>query len=96
MPFCLATINLQLSVSFNPLLLLVNFSVGTILITEWRTKFRRAMNLLDNAKSSKAVDSLINFETVKYYGNADFEAETYSKVINDYQVSKDDRIKYLR
>ena len=54
------------------------------------------MNLLDNAKSSKAVDSLINFETVKYYGNADFEAETYSKVINDYQVSKDDRIKYLR
>ena len=82
--------------SFNPLPLLVNFSVGTILITEWRTKFRRAMNLLDNAKSSKAVDSLINFETVKYYGNADFEAETYSKVINNYQVSNDDRIKYLR
>ena len=46
------------------------------------------MNLLDNAKSSKAVDSLINFETVKYYGNADFEVETYSKAILDYQVEQ--------
>ena len=46
------------------------------------------MNLLDNAKSSKAVDSLINFETVKYYGNADFEVETYSKAILDYQVKQ--------
>ena len=46
------------------------------------------MNLLDNAKSSKAVDSLINFETVKYYGNAHFEVETYSKAILDYQVGQ--------
>ena len=62
--------------------------VGTIVVTEWRTKYRRSMNLLDNAKSSKAVDSLINFETVKYYGNADFEVETYSKAILDYQVGQ--------
>lgn len=63
-------------------------TVGTIIVTEWRTKYRRKMNLLDNAKSSKAVDSLINFETVKYYGNADFESNMYSKAIVDYQVNK--------
>lgn len=61
--------------------------VGTIIVTEWRTKYRRSMNLLDNAKNSRAVDSLINFETVKYYGNADFEVNTYGQAIIKYQVS---------
>ena len=37
-------------------------------ITEWRTKFRRVMNERDNAATAKAIDSLLNFETVKYYG----------------------------
>lgn len=41
----------------------------TILITEWRTKYRRKMIEMDNATNTKAVDSLLNFETVKYYGN---------------------------
>lgn len=60
--------------------------VATILVTEWRTKFRREMNLLDNARNSRAVDSLINFETVKYYGNADFEVKQYDSAIVKYQV----------
>ena len=40
----------------------------TISITEWRTKFRRVMNERDNSARAKAIDSLLNFETVKYYG----------------------------
>lgn len=40
----------------------------TIFITEWRTKFQRRMNLADNATRARSVDSLLNFETVKYYG----------------------------
>jgi len=44
------------------------------------------MNLLDNKRNSRAVDSLINFETVKYYGNADYEVNQYNHAIIDYQV----------
>ena len=56
------------------------------MVTEWRTKYRRETNLLDNVRNSKAVDSLINFETVKYYGNADFEVQTFDETILNYQV----------
>ena len=45
------------------------YIVCTIWITEWRTKFRREMNELDSASRARAVDSLLNFETVKYYNN---------------------------
>ena len=41
-------------------------AVVTIAVTEWRTKFRRDMNLLDNARNARGVDSLLNFETVQY------------------------------
>lgn len=64
------------------------YLVCTIVITEWRTKFRREMNLKDNKMKQKAVDSLLNFETVKYYSNEDFEVERYDEAIKDYQVSE--------
>ena len=48
--------------------------------------YRREMNLLANEKHSKAVDSLINFETVKYYGNADYEVDRFDNSITNYQV----------
>jgi len=57
----------------------------TIWITEWRTKYRRTMIDLDNATNAKAVDSLLNFETVKYYGNEDFEIQNYQDCILRYQ-----------
>ena len=50
----------------------------TIVITEWRTKFRRDMNQLDNDVKAKAVDSLLNFETVKYFGAEDFESDRFA------------------
>jgi ATP-binding cassette, subfamily B, heavy metal transporter len=49
----------------------------TIFVTEWRTAFRKEMNELDSKANTKAVDSLLNYETVKYFGNERFEAERY-------------------
>ena len=49
----------------------------TLIITEWRTVFRRTMNDLDSKANSKAVDALINYETVKYFGNERYETERY-------------------
>ncbi|XP_055959326.1 ATP-binding cassette sub-family B member 6 isoform X1 [Patella vulgata] len=60
----------------------------TIIITEWRTKYRRSMNRLDNAANARAVDSLLNFETVKYYGNTQFESDRYNQAILDYQKAE--------
>src|ERR687895_653793 len=56
---------------------LVIYIVLTVSITEWRTKFRRAMNEMDSKANTKAIDSLLNYETVKYFGNEEFEARRY-------------------
>uniref|UniRef100_A0A8C3A3H2 ATP-binding cassette sub-family B member 6 n=1 Tax=Cyclopterus lumpus TaxID=8103 RepID=A0A8C3A3H2_CYCLU len=60
----------------------------TIIITEWRTKYRRDMNLQDNNAKSKAVDSLLNFETVKYYNAENYEVGRFEDAILKYQVSE--------
>jgi len=49
----------------------------TLIVTEWRMKFRRTMNEMDSRANTRAIDSLLNFETVKYFGNEDFEAQRY-------------------
>ena len=54
-------------------------------VTEWRTKYRRAMNEKDNTKRTKAVDSLLNFETVKYYNAEQYEINRYNEAILNYQ-----------
>jgi len=53
------------------------YIVFTVRITEWRTQFRREANEFDSAAHTKAVDSLLNYETVKYFGNEAFEARRY-------------------
>ncbi|XP_054827258.1 ATP-binding cassette sub-family B member 6 [Eublepharis macularius] len=60
----------------------------TILITEWRTKYRRDMNTLDNQAKSRALDSLLNFETVKYFNAENYEANRFNDAILKYQVSE--------
>ena len=60
----------------------------TIHITEWRTKFRRVMNERDNAARAKAVDSLLNFETVKYYGAEGYEVRRFNAAIEGYQEAE--------
>ena len=57
----------------------------TLGITHWRTKFRIQMNALENEASSKAVDSLINYETVKYFNNEEYEADRYDVSLRGYQ-----------
>jgi len=58
---------------------LVLYIAYTISITEWRTKFRREANEFDSAAHTKAVDSLLNYETVKYFNNEGFEARRYDE-----------------
>ncbi|TDG96208.1 hypothetical protein EPR50_G00237600 [Perca flavescens] len=60
----------------------------TIIITEWRTKYRRDMNQQDNNAKSRAVDSLLNFETVKYYNAESYEVSRFEDAILKYQVSE--------
>jgi ABC-type transport system involved in Fe-S cluster assembly fused permease/ATPase subunit len=58
---------------------LVLYITFTVFVTEWRTKFRRQMNELDSTAHTKAIDSLLNYETVKYFNNEDFEAKRYDE-----------------
>ncbi|TGZ51703.1 Uncharacterized protein DBV15_03914 [Temnothorax longispinosus] len=67
---------------------MVLYIAATIAVTEWRTKFQRRMNLADNAQKARSVDSLLNFETVKYYSAEAYEVESYRKAILDYQVQE--------
>ena len=64
---------------------LVTYVIFTILITEWRTHFRRTMNELDSKASTKAIDSLLNYETVKYFGNEEYEASRYDQGLQNYE-----------
>jgi len=57
----------------------------TILITEWRTHFRRQMNELDSKANTRAIDSLLNYETVKYFGNEDWEAKRYDESLQRWE-----------
>jgi len=58
---------------------LVLYIIFTISVTEWRTQYRRQANEFDSAAHTKAVDSLLNYETVKYFNNEAFEAARYDK-----------------
>jgi len=58
---------------------LVFYISFTILVTEWRTKFRKLLNELDSVAHTKAIDALLNYETVKYFNNEDFEARRYDE-----------------
>lgn len=66
---------------------LASYITFTILVTEWRTHFRRDMNELESKASTKAMDSLINYETVKYFGNEEYEAQRYDQGLQRYEHS---------
>jgi ATP-binding cassette subfamily B protein len=57
------------------------YIVFTVLVTNWRTVVRRRWNELETKAHSRAVDSLLNFETVKYFGNEDYEARRYDETL---------------
>ncbi|RXZ33118.1 ABC transporter ATP-binding protein/permease [Oxalobacteraceae bacterium CAVE-383] len=66
---------------------LVCYIAFTVSVTEWRTHFRRTMNDLDSKANTRAIDSLINYETVKYFGNADYEAQRYDEGLQRYEAA---------
>ena len=63
------------------LITLVAYIAYTLAITEWRMIFRRTMNEMDSKANTRAVDSLLNYETVKYFGNEGFEAQRYDSTL---------------
>ncbi|XP_058823567.1 ATP-binding cassette sub-family B member 6 [Topomyia yanbarensis] len=64
------------------------YIAATIMVTEWRTKFQRRMNLADNDQKARSVDSLLNFETVKYYGAEKYEVDCYRAAILKFQAEE--------
>ncbi|MDX1693179.1 MAG: ABC transporter ATP-binding protein/permease [Ketobacteraceae bacterium] len=83
-----------LFVKFDPIFAFVTVAsvVGYVLfsvwVTEWRTEFVRTANLKDSAANSKAIDSLLNFETVKYFNNESYEANRYADSLAERENAK--------
>src|SRR5262249_19722953 len=57
----------------------------TVMVTEWRTHFRREMNELDSKANTRAIDSLLNYEMVKYFGNEEWEAQRYDQSLQRWE-----------
>jgi ABC-type transport system involved in Fe-S cluster assembly fused permease/ATPase subunit len=70
------------AVTFGAVALYIAF---TVLITEWRMEIRRRANELDSRANTRAIDSLLNYETVKYFGNEEFEARRYDENLRKYE-----------
>jgi ABC-type transport system involved in Fe-S cluster assembly fused permease/ATPase subunit len=67
------------------LIALLAYIAFTVTVTEWRTQYRKEMNTLDSNAQSRAIDSLLNFETVKYFNNEAFEAQRYDENLESYR-----------
>ncbi len=70
------------AVTFGAVIVYIGF---TFTVTEWRMEIRRRANELDSRASTRAIDSLLNYETVKYFGNEDFEARRYDENLKSYE-----------
>ncbi len=70
------------AITFGAVAIYIGF---TVTITEWRMEIRRRANELDSRANTRAVDSLLNYETVKYFGNEDFEARRYDEQLHKYE-----------
>ena len=67
---------------------LLAYGAFTVVVTEWRTKYRRMANEADSNAHTKAIDSLINYETVKYFGNENFEARRYDESLQRLRAAR--------
>eukprot|EP00301_Raphidiophrys_heterophryoidea_P018024 c3001_g1_i1.p1 GENE.c3001_g1_i1~~c3001_g1_i1.p1 ORF type:complete len:737 (-),score=183.03 c3001_g1_i1:254-2380(-) len=63
------------------------YTAFTFVTTQWRTKFRKQMNHFENQAGTVAVDSLINYETVKYFGHESHEVQRYDKELKGYEIA---------
>ena len=67
---------------------LVLYAAVTFAMTEWRTRLRREMNRIDSEANTRAIDSLLNYETVKYFGNERWEAQRYDEALLRFERAK--------
>ena len=73
------------SLALVTLVTVVAYVIFTFAITDWRVKFRREMNARDSEANTKAIDSLLNFETVKYFANEEHEARRFDRALQAYE-----------
>ena len=70
------------------LLAVVAYVAYSVWTTEWRTRFVREANLAESRSNTRAIDSLLNFETVKYFTNESFEAQHYDKELAQWEIAR--------
>ncbi len=70
-----------------PLGTAVIYIAFTLIVTEWRMKFRRRMNEMDSQANTRAIDSLLNYETVKYFGSEEFETRRYDANLQQWEAA---------
>ncbi|MBT6206086.1 MAG: ABC transporter ATP-binding protein/permease, partial [Rhodospirillaceae bacterium] len=76
---------LDIEIAAITLVTVVVYIVYTMVVTQWRIQFRRNMNDADTSANTRAIDSLLNYETVKYFGNEDHEARRYDEGLARYE-----------
>ncbi len=89
----IALVAIILFVKYDPWFAIITFVTlaayiaFTLVVTEWRMVFRRTMNDMDSKANTRAIDSLLNYETVKYFGNEKYEVERYDEQMRNWEVS---------
>ncbi|MGI5309341.1 ABCB family ABC transporter ATP-binding protein/permease [Rheinheimera sp. WS51] len=92
--FEIAAVTIIFATLFSPLYSLITlFAVAvyiffTVVVTEWRNKYTREANQADNTTNSRAIDSLLNYETVKYFNNEQYEANTYDSFLARWEQAR--------
>ena len=76
---------LDAAIALTTMATVVLYIAYTLVVTEWRIKFRRRMNEQEGRASNKSIDSLLNFETVKYFGNETHEARRLDEALQEYE-----------
>ncbi len=81
-------INFNIWFALITLFAVVIYVFFTVLTTEWRNRFVREANTLDSQANTRAIDSLLNYETVKYFGNERWEAESYDRNLDQWEQAR--------
>ncbi|WNO61923.1 ABC transporter ATP-binding protein/permease [Rheinheimera sp. MMS21-TC3] len=92
--FEIAAVTIIFATLFSPLYSVITlFAVAvyiffTVVVTEWRNKYTREANQADNTTNNRAIDSLLNYETVKYFNNEQYEADTYDSFLANWEKAR--------
>ena len=71
--------------SFITFFVILFYIIFTFIVTDWRVKIRKKMNEADNIRGQQSIDSLLNYETVKYFNNEEYESSRYDKSLEEYE-----------